>query len=126
MHIPNIDNNLFRHWLRGYFDGDGCISYCKERKNYKASWITSIASGNIYILNEIANKLNILINFKNIKVKNTKTCYEIRTMNEYDTKTLLDYIYKDSTIYLNRKYELYTQYCRLETRVNELQKSQDD
>ena len=29
--LPNIDANLVRHFIRGYFDGDGCITgnYCK-------------------------------------------------------------------------------------------------
>lgn len=117
MHIPNIDDNLFRHWLRGYFDGDGCI-FCYNKKPFlKGRYHISLSSGNLYILQEILEKLNELFPFKNIKVKNTKTCYEIRTMNILDTQLFLDLLYKDSTIYLDRKFELYNRYCRLETRT---------
>ena len=26
LHIPNIPRELIRHFVRGYFDGDGCIT----------------------------------------------------------------------------------------------------
>ena len=117
MHIPNINDELFKHWLRGYFDGDGCIYYYSQYKHRKGAWRINISSGNQEILNEIVDKLNSLINFKNLKIVHNRTCYNIVAVNIYDTATLLDYMYKDITIALKRKYELYTQYCRLETRV---------
>ena len=35
MHIPNIPKNLIRHFIRGYFDGDGTIFM--DRKYYKSN-----------------------------------------------------------------------------------------
>ena len=31
---PNIEEGLIRHFVRGYFDGDGCVSFNKELDNY--------------------------------------------------------------------------------------------
>lgn len=27
---PNIQKKLYKHWIRGYFDGDGSVSLCKD------------------------------------------------------------------------------------------------
>lgn len=34
-HIPNISENLIIHFIRGYFDGDGCVCISNKTKHYK-------------------------------------------------------------------------------------------
>lgn len=120
MHLPNIEKQFMRHWLRGYFDGDGCIAI---GKNKGTSYIT-LSSGNQYILEEICNFINQDLNMSpKIYVRRSNTCYEIRTFNIKNTEKLLNFMYDNITIYLNRKHEKFTHYCRLETK---LQKSQDN
>lgn len=42
IHIPKIPKNLMRHFIRGYFDGDGCLSvYTQQMRQYtilKQEW----------------------------------------------------------------------------------------
>lgn len=33
LHIPTMDNSLIRHFIRGFFDGDGSIFLCKHNTN---------------------------------------------------------------------------------------------
>lgn len=115
MNIPNICNELFRHWLRGYFDGDGCIRIGGERKHQ--SYIT-FSSGNIEILNDICTYINKNLNVTtDLYVRKSSSCYEIRTFNINNTSALLNYMYQDSNVYLDRKHDSYLQYCRLKTRL---------
>jgi hypothetical protein len=108
--FPNIeifkDKLLIRHFIRGYWDGDGCISFTPKTK------IISVL-GTVEFLNEMKIYVPTLIN-NNIykhKSKNDKT-FSIQTnfRKAYET---LKYLYNDSTIYLDRKYEKYLDFCRL-------------
>lgn len=59
--LPKIPNNYFSHFMRGYFDGDGCVNVCAYYKQgrKKLSKIIScgFTSGSKKILLEIKNKL---------------------------------------------------------------------
>lgn len=41
LHLPKIPEELKWHFIRGLFDGDGCLSYSLERKNFQLSFIGS-------------------------------------------------------------------------------------
>lgn len=56
MHIPNIPKNLIRHFIRGYFDGDGTIFM--DRKYYKSN-ICSICKNFLKELQDILTENNI-------------------------------------------------------------------
>lgn len=47
-----------------------------------------------------------------IDVKN-KNIHELRTSSMKRIRSVLQYLYTDSTIYLDRKYQKYLEYCRL-------------
>ena len=89
----NIPDYLIRHFIRGYFDGDGCVSM-SINNNFKKSF--SICSGSVNFIDSICNILNIQKYIKdNVIIASTS-----------DTNTICDiykYLYDDSTIYLNRK-----------------------
>ena len=53
--FPEIDENLKYHFIRGYFDGDGCIHKIKNRPN---SYSISIVS-NINFCNDMLSILNM-------------------------------------------------------------------
>ena len=106
----NIDHDLYRHVIRGIFDGDGCISKTEARCNI---------TGNIqlisFIKQHIEDELNIHVTMYTPHKKdkqNTST----RTMQIAGARQLsifLDYIYKDSNLHIKRKYDLYCQkYCK--------------
>jgi predicted DNA-binding protein YlxM (UPF0122 family) len=102
--FPNIDNELLNHFIRGYFDGDGCIYISKENK-VTVSIILSESfcdimkiklknvlgfSGNIYQDKRINEKIKIW------QLGGNKQC-----------KTFMDWIYKDSKIFMKRKKNKY-------------------
>lgn len=112
--LPSYDivpKEYMKDFLRGFFDGDGCI--CVTTMNNKPHIETSI-TGMEAMLNDIAS---FLITEKIITV-NPKIHHDKRSLacSIYfygDTvKDFLDYIYKDSNIYLDRKYEKYINYYK--------------
>lgn len=94
-----------RDFIRGYFDGDGCI--CITQNN---NHIEVVISGMFDMLKSISN---FLISEKIIRVV-PKIYNDTRSKasNMYiygkdNIKEFLDYIYKDSCVYLDRKYDKY-------------------
>lgn len=103
----NIFENkeLIKHFIRGYIDGDGCISYCdKDHKH-----MTLRILGTEKFLNTLQNYLPLE---KKNKLNKTKNIYNL-SFQKSRGNYILDYIYKDATIYLKRKFDRYTEYCRL-------------
>lgn len=101
--IPKIQNDLIRHFVRGYFDGDGCLYKQGEKLNCS---ICSSSENLIYQIKEIMISLGIK---PYIEERNNYSVpfFIIGTKKQSSVKTFLDYIYKDSTIYLDRKYHFY-------------------
>lgn len=97
MIFPNIKKEFKRHFIRGYFDADGCIT------NHKTSTVSFELLGYDNFLNEVARHLNIdghIYKFNHSDVKRFMIAGK-------KAISILDYLYKDSTIYLDRKYEKY-------------------
>lgn len=98
-----LPENLISHFIRGYFDGDGHIS-----KNIKKRYLSIVSTGefNIYIKELLLTKLQVTsrLIFRNPKNRITQT---LVVSGDRQIKKVLDYIYKDATIYLDRKYQIY-------------------
>ena len=100
LNFPNIALNLQPHLIRGYFDGDGCISESNEK------WSLSF-TGTLKVLTFINKFFN-----KNVKILSTKNSkiYSLAYGGNRQVKKFMDRIYKNSKVYLDRKYNIY---CRL-------------
>ena len=104
-HIPDIDNTLKRHFIRGYFDGDGSISINKKKLG-----VWYICSINETILQEMEKELNsygivtsILMEDRNhLGYKNMFKLF-IRG-HKSDRQLAFNYFYDDSKYYLKRKF----------------------
>lgn len=98
--------DLIRHFIRGYFDGDGCVTLQKNK--YSIRPYVSII-GTWEFLNSIEHYLNYPTLAKIYKdkrsQKNTYTLW-FKTIESFD---FLDKVYENATIYLNRKYNRYLQ-----------------
>ena len=107
--IPNcIKEELVRHFIRGYFDGDGC---CYVRKNGRTGSF-SIVSCSIGILKEIENILknrHILRKDKDYIhfLKNKSNYGTLIIDNKLEFKLFGNYIYNNASLYLKRKYDKY-------------------
>lgn len=105
--FPIISEKLQRHFIRGYFDGDGSLGIYETKYNPK---IQCSLLGTKDMLDKILTLSNIDINLRRDK-RHSEYTYEFELVS---TKaiTFLNYIYKDSTIYLTRKYKKYLDSCR--------------
>jgi len=100
--IPNIKEELKIHFIRGYFDGDGCITYGSSQKNGKRKVVINIVS-NEKMLKSICNYFN------ETKIFSSKKNTNILLLRWYGDRAaeILNLMYENATIYLNRKYERY-------------------
>lgn len=99
---PIIKSELNRHFIRGYFDGDGCVHINEELNN-----TTYAVLGTQDMLAFIKEESGISSKITIRQVKRNeeyKSFYEIR-IGGINSKILFhNYIYKDAKIYLERKY----------------------
>lgn len=105
-----IPENLYHHYIRGLFDGDGVCSYYTSHKKQKLR-IGYCAYKKEFVkdfVDFLHKKLNLPVN----KLFNTGGCWQCSWGANHDIKTFYDYIYHDSTIYLGRKYKKITQYLK--------------
>lgn len=99
----NNDDNLIKHFIRGYFDGDGSVTYHDNLTNLKVGFC-----GNKEFLLELQEYLNKLLNIETVIYSKKGT--DIKSLSirhKQDAIKFLNYIYKDSNIYLDRKYKKY-------------------
>jgi len=102
--FPKINKNLERHFIRGYFDGDGNI-YIRKNKSSRCS----ICSGSKIFLDELNKKLNKNINTKINNVYNiiNTQCSVIGWGRKIDIINLYHYFYEDSNFYIRRKKDIF-------------------
>lgn len=116
--FPSFDvvpHNLIRHFIRGYFDGDGSIS-CSKRKSssklrdFYLHFSITFTGTYDFILPLKDFLINNIVNFtgdiRNRWDNNTNNCTLAIDGNNIIEK-ILDWLYGDSSIYLERKYEKY-------------------
>ena len=101
-----LAKELHRHFIRGYFDGDGCIGYSKVRDRYVINLL-----GTKEFLEEVNNifkdNLGIVIKSPKIAKKPNKNVYQFCYGAYMDIEKILKFLYEDSNIYLERKYKRY-------------------
>lgn len=104
---PNkLDENLFFHFLRGLSDGNGCIAKNEERWELCGTY--NLMEG---VKDRIESKVGVHCSFYTDKRK--KCLWHVRVSGRLQVTKLLNYMYKDAELKLNRKYELYkSKYCK--------------
>ena len=99
-----IPKSLIRHFLRGYFDGDGCISWDKR---YKSGLKTVInVAGNLDFLEGSFNKYFPTKCAIRLYAR-SKQCYNYTIQDKKQVLKFLCFLYGNAHIYLQRKYDLY-------------------
>lgn len=101
--FPEIKNELLSHFIRGYFDGDGCINHPKNS-------ITISIVGTFQFLNKIHEIVNLPKD--NIKHRNHRHSKEVFTnsISGNNARNFGKFIYNDSNIYLERKYNRFIEH----------------
>ena len=118
LHIPNIPKNLIRHFIRGYFDGDGCITggvyQDKNKPNPRVRVHVNIDGKTLSIFNDLLKFFsdnNIKMNINYLK---RDDMYRICTSSKKEVKKIFHLFYDDANFYLSRKYKKFNYYVNTE------------
>ena len=96
-----VPNYLIKHFIRGYFDGDGWFSNTSSCFQVGIIGTEDFIKGFLNII-EIQNKNNKIFT---VHREDGAKRYVFSGLN--DVTNFLNWIYKDATIYLDRKYNHY-------------------
>ena len=106
--VPDMPVELRRHFIRGFFDGDGSFNTSRGK----------IVSLKIFAFDEkslknIADAISDQNDEIRMRTKKERTCWALYITRISNMQRFLDLIYEDSTEYLSRKYDKYIEFCRL-------------
>ena len=105
-----IDKRLYKSFIRGVYDGDGCL-YHYEKGNTNTITIT----GTSELMNAIGDIIEECLGIKKRihvaqnSVVNDKNTRVLMFGGNKQVKRFLDWLYEDSALYLKRKYDKYVQ-----------------
>lgn len=105
--LPEIPDSYFQFFLRGYFDGDGCIHIEKARGRLKIIF----TSGSKKFLEQISNRIQTFLGDIKFGIYINRRTYKL-TYNSKNAETISNFIYQDivNAPYLKYKYKKYTEY----------------
>ena len=108
LEFPEIDRSLYSHFIRGYFDGDG--SFCHRMSKHGLRDLITFTSTE----NFCKSLQKILISEIKIPGGNVydASCHNgitkvLSLSGRLQTKSILDWMYHDADLYLERKYQKY-------------------
>jgi hypothetical protein len=114
-YLPQIPDKWMSHLIRGIFDGDGSImAKPSPNKDGHNRFLHSISfCGTHELMTNISDYA-----FEKLHLKQKPTIYdyadknlsEVKIQNIEDIKTFGDWMYNNSTIYLNRKKDIYNNF----------------
>lgn len=109
-----VPEELMFHFIRGYFDGDGNISYSKvSKKHTTKSDELKVYNYINYNFNIISLDHNIILEMKTFLQKHSltvseyvdkKQCLTISIHKKSEIELIFNLLYKNATIFMNRKY----------------------
>ena len=117
MDLPNIPDKYFSHFVRGYFDGDGCVHfgiYSRKDGNSKKFMLSSyFTSGSNLLLNNLLSKLRIFLETEQGFINNKNRGFDL-VFSINDSKKLFSFMYDDKGIlFLDRKYKKFKEGLKL-------------
>ena len=101
--FPDIKENLHQHFIRGYIDGDGCISLRSYRGGKRENLQVTIV-GTESLLNTLQFLFFKNLNMKYKKLQDKGKAKGITIGGNKQCRKLVNWLYKDANVYLDRKY----------------------
>lgn len=95
--FPELPDNMYSHFIRGYFDGNGCIT------KHQCTVVTGSLNFIKGLQNYLKNKFN-----RNFSFTCQSNSYRLSLYKK--DKDVVNWIYKDNLIYMNRKYQCFLKY----------------
>lgn len=102
-----VPKHLLSHFVRGYFDGDGCLYAGNQKISSKGKYFSVSILSSEKFCNRLTEfvKTNLGVNFGKCKIK-AKISGITMTGNP-QVKVFMDWLYKDAVIFMERKHEKY-------------------
>ena len=105
-----LHKSLYSSFIRGYFDGDGCITL--QSINYNRSAMINMVGTRMF-LSKVADIINHTLGI-DVSVERDSRARDpiciLRCSKRNDVVTILNWLYQDATIYMQRKYDKYQQF----------------
>lgn len=101
---PTISSHLNRHFMRGFFDGDGTV-YIMQPKYIRFGIISTLEFCQEYLKNLPIQPVNI-----HKEYRTEKNVYYFTVSQTQQIKDIFEFLYKDSKIHLERKYNKFKDY----------------
>jgi len=104
LNFPKVSEEYLSHFIRGYFDGDGCISKRKD-----GAWTLDFV-GTYDFLKTLSEIIDKKFEFKTRTISKKSNCemYSIRYTTQ-QVINILTWLYDNETICLERKYNKYSE-----------------
>jgi len=99
--MPILQEHLIRHFIRGFFDGDGSI-FKRKGRDYLLCNITSASEDFLKSIREIIYNIGITS-----YIVSDRNHFQLGISGKDSAYNFLKYMYEDSTFYLDRKHKLY-------------------
>lgn len=93
-----VPTSLLRHFIRGYFDGDGCLSCRKSCRAY----MVDIQSSEGFC-DALCGHLNPLLGINFVRGKRYTRISSIHIGGNRQVKVFMDWLYEGATVFLHRK-----------------------
>ena len=97
--------SLTKDFVRGYFDGDGCLHIQKDKKNRIWSIYSVSHDFILELFTRIAQETGIQPHLYEMNGKNKKKGYVIAIMRRNDINTIQHWLYDGATTYMERKHK---------------------
>lgn len=120
---PLIPENLQNHFMRGVFDGDGCISIHHDKRDNSDRGQVNICSGSFNFINKYVDNMVKYCGVKKNNIRQPKgTYYVVDWGGLSDVERIFEFLYKDASIFLKRKKETYDKVMSINKTKNKYRK----
>lgn len=111
--FPKLKRSLIRHFIRGYFDGDGSV-FISNEKHWRSGNIDPVIHfrfcGTYDFLIKVSEEVNLGCTPK--VIKNSKA-FELAYKRNKKARMFYDYLYDKSKIYLSRKRDVFKTHLQI-------------
>lgn len=115
--FPNwLDSKLYNHFIRGYFDGDGCITSSSPNRNKggKKSDVKWSIVGTEDFVSEVQKIMIKELDLNKTRIKKHRNAFYLEYKGGKQIRRIKEWLYNNSTIFLERKYNKFLSYASSE------------
>lgn len=115
--FPDLNKEMLKHYLRGYFDGDGSISTNGKYRKGDPKYAINIIATEKFLEEFIVHMFDYGITRVKLQSKGPMKVWNKCGINQI--LSVFHYLYDNSNVYLERKYQYFISICRHRSRLTE-------